>query len=364
MKKGFKKKISALLCLFIIFILTATSCGNSPTKVETTEEATIITVPPVPETGDLSPETTWSAPETTALAQVTAVPPTETAGDQPNINTPVTTAANPTTVGSDAELPSVWAAKSAFAYSDKQGIVYMKGEADAKLYPASITKLACALTALEYAEPDMICSAEEAELSLVNEGSSVAYIKQGHKLTVEMLIEAMLLPSGCDASYVLAASVGQVIKPDASRAEAVTVFVDAMNKWASENGMTNTHFTNPDGYHNDDHYSCMSDIITLAKLSSECESITKFASLPSDDVVYASGHTNTWSNTNLMLLEGSPYYNKYCTGLKTGQTIEAGICLLASFEKDGEMLLTGVFGCPDTATRFRVSNELQKAFLK
>ena len=104
-------------------------------------------------------------------------------------------------------------AEHAFAYDvDNEEFLYLKGENEI-IYPASTTKLLTALFALECAEPDTVFRPGD-ELQLVGSGSSIAYIKPIHQLTLEMLIEGMLLPSGNDAAYVIAAGVGRILADD------------------------------------------------------------------------------------------------------------------------------------------------------
>ena len=103
----------------------------------------------------------------------------------------------------------------------------------------------------------------------------MAYISKGQKLTVEMLVEAMMLPSGNDAAYVLATAAGRKIRHDNDCApvEAVKTFMMAVNARAYLDGLYYTHFTTPDGYHDDDHYTCIQDLIIIAKLALENETI-------------------------------------------------------------------------------------------
>ena len=258
-----------------------------------------------------------------------------------------------------ADFDASYDAGGMFIYRSDLGLVLQKQDMQKPIYPASITKLVTALTALKYAEPDFVITAG-AELDLVAKDSTIAYVRKGHKLTVEMLIRGMLLPSGCDASYVLAAGVGKRIDPGASDAEAaVAVFVDAMNMWSKENGLTNSHWTNPDGYHDNDHYTCMADLLRVADFAAENAVVRDCASCGSADVVYASGETNHWDNTNSFVRKDSPYYDAHCIGLKTGTTDEAGACLLSVFEEDGVRTIIGVFGCVNKESRFTVTTRLR-----
>ncbi len=233
-------------------------------------------------------------------------------------------------------------------------ILYLAGDPEERIYPASTTKLLTAIVAIKNCELDAVFTPGD-ELSLLAKDSSIAYIKKNHQLTLEMLIEGMMLPSGGDAAYVVAAGVGRRIAGDESLSgiDAVAAFVDEMNRYGKEVlGLRDTHFTCPDGYHNDDHYTTLIDIMTVSRAAMDEPVITKYAAMASDDVRYASGHKNTWSNTNLLVVPDSKYFYENATGLKTGTTDEAGCCLVATAALGTKKVLAGVFGAEDNKTRF------------
>ena len=167
-----------------------------------------------------------------------------------------------------------------FVYDvQKNQIVFTKGE-DKVIYPGSTSKLLTALFSLSVLPKETVITAGE-ELSFVKEGSSVAYIKKGHRLTVEMLVEAMMLPSGNDAAYVLATAVGRALQSDDSmnETEAISAFVEGANAYAKEIGLCGTVLTVPDGYADEEHYTTTEDMAILAKRALENETIRKYASL-------------------------------------------------------------------------------------
>ena len=242
----------------------------------------------------------------------------------------------------DFEILSLYAAQ-AFVYDvTERKYVYISG-ADKILYPASVTKLLTALYSLELLSPDELITPGD-ELLLKNEKSSIAFIKKHHKLSVEMLIEALLLPSGGDAAFVLAAAGGYKIGGREIGAEkAVELFLGGMNEYAKEKiGMCGSNFTSPDGFYDPANYSTVEDMTLLSIAASQNELIMKYASLPEANVTYASGHTNTWKNTNRMLHKESEYYSPYVTGLKTG-TLEGNSCLVCTFSLGEREYIAGVF---------------------
>ena len=226
------------------------------------------------------------------------------------------------------------------------------GQENERVYPASITKLFTAYVALQYLEPTAEITAGDA-LDMVAWGSSVAKIQKGDVLTVEQLVEAMLLPSGNDAAYILACAAGKVIadNENLSTLTALQVFMSKMNGQAAAVGMTHTYFMNPDGIHDDHHYSTFGDLAILGKLAMENETIMKYAITPNEDVVLH-GETVNWKNTNALIDPTTPYYCPYAVGLKTGQTPSAGSCLLSAFRVNSYNLIIGVFGCPEENDRF------------
>lgn len=252
-------------------------------------------------------------------------------------------------------------AKRYFVYDLERGeFLAISGSEDAWVYPASITKLFSAYVALQYLDPETVVTAGD-ELDLVAEDSSIAFIQKGNQLTVDMLVEGMLLPSGNDAAYILAAAAARAASGNDSMAaaDAIAYFVDLMNTTAKTMGMTGSNFRNPDGYHVYDHYTSCHDLTIIARLALSNEVISRYASTYKDSkVVYESGEINSWKNTNALINPNSGYYCSNAIGLKTGSTKAAGNCLLSAFrEKDGVYII-GVFGCEESDDRFKDTRKL------
>lgn len=222
----------------------------------------------------------------------------------------------------------------------------ISGAENDRIYPASITKLFTAYVANQYLQPDQKITVDKA-MDYVYPGSSVAELKKGDVVTTRQLIEGMLLPSGNDAAYVLAIA-ADCDYGDLAPAEA---FVAEMNAQAALLGMTGSHFANPDGIHEDDHYMTFHDLALLGMLALEDPVLMQYAATATDSV-NISGEVKEWKNTNALIHEESEYYCPYAIGLKTGQTPSAGSCLLSAFEYDGNTYVIGVFGCPEVEDRF------------
>ena len=275
-----------------------------------------------------------------------------TEGDQilPSVETPTGETVAPwMTFPADRAL----IASQYFVYDPQTGeFLKISGAPEEKVYPASITKLFSAYVAGQYLGKTKLITVGDS-LNLVHAGSSVAELKKGDKLTVSQLIEAMMLPSGNDAAYVLAVEAGRVLAgKSASTQSAVNAFVEEMNRQAKLLGMTNSHFANPDGIHKSDHYASFADLALLGMLSMEDPVLMKYAGTPTDTVQLSDGNTVQWKNTNALIHPDSQYYCPYAIGLKTGQTPSAGSCLLSAFSYEGRTLIIGVFGCPEVEDRF------------
>ena len=211
-----------------------------------------------------------------------------------------------------------------------------------KQYPASITKVMTALLVLEAVErgelslSDSISASSSALKGLPHDGSS-AGIKVGEVLSVEQLLNCVLIVSANEGCNILAEAVSGDI----------ATFVEQMNKRADELGCKNTHFVNANGLHDEEHYTSAYDIWLIAQecikydlFLSICGS--KSAEIPATNLSDA----RTLHSTNALISNWNRigYLYRYAKGLKTGSTSEAGFCLLSLAEKDGRKLVSVVLG--------------------
>lgn len=286
------------------------------------------------------PVTAASTQETKASTE-----PEETAGE---------TAALPEPVGLEAHVDGEKLdGEHVFVYDTGRGeLVYCTADPGDMLYPASITKLFTAWVALQMLPEDLEVTAGW-ELGLLQPGSSAACIALDSHLTVEMLLEGMLLPSGNDAALVLAAAAGRQLagKQKVTAQEAVALFVEEMNRAAEALDFRNSHFVNPDGYHHPDHYSCPEDLSRIAELALDEPVLRRCMGLRQDRVTFPSGETHVWKNTNRLLNPESDCYCPEAVGMKTGYTQKAGYCLMAAFGSE-EPLVVGVFGGSNPVSRY------------
>lgn len=227
-------------------------------------------------------------------------------------------------------------------------------QADERCYPASMTKLLTAIVTIENAPADTVFTVGD-EIRLIDPDSSVAYLRIGQRLDLQTLLEAMLLPSGNDASYVAAVNVGRILAGNSglSAREAVTVFCNKMNEKAKALGADHSHFANPDGIHSDNHYTTAADMLLIAKSAYQQPLIAAAAKQESVTRTFLSGETGaTWYNTNYLLRTDNRHHYDYATGLKTGHTDKAGYCLTATAEKGGVRLMAVLLGSGTSDGRF------------
>ena len=172
-----------------------------------------------------------------------------------------------------------------------------------------------------------------------------------------------MLPSVNDAAIVLAGAAGRKLAGDETldAEEAMYTFVDEMNRKAEELGFERSHFANPDGWHSGSHYTCINDMVIIAKLALADSTISRYIRRAEDDVTFASGQTLTWQNTNKLLNEEEGYYRSDAIGMKTGYTRQAEQCLMAAYRCEDRTLVIGVFGYADGNKRYSEINKLAKA---
>ena len=139
-----------------------------------------------------------------------------------------------------------------------------------KMYPASLTKMMTALVAYESYEDldsEIITVSENAVKSIYGTSSSKADLKIGEQATLKQMLYLLMLPSGNDAANAIA----EHISGDNDS------FAILMNKKAKELGMNNTHFANPHGLHNPDHYTTAKDLAILADAYSDVTVLKQIA---------------------------------------------------------------------------------------
>lgn len=286
--------------------------------------------------------------------ETTAQAPTEAPTEAPTTVPPTTVPPTTAVPEPEADIHDL-TAHHGFVYDlTAQRMLYTHGDQAEALAPASLSKLFTILVALEHLDPEEVVTVGK-EVTWIYEHSSIAAVYSGNRLTVEQLVQGMLLQSGNDAAYALAVAAGRAIAqdPELSAQKALDAFMEQANLRCAQLGFSGTHLVTPDGMSAQEHYTTPRDLLRVSCLLLEDPMIRRHAATAQTHVVYESGQDYIWKNTNLLLHPDSEFYCPQAMGLKTGTTKAAGNCLIALFACEDRELLVCVLGCPDIPSRFR-----------
>ena len=197
--------------------------------------------------------------------------------------------------------------------------------------PASTAKMITALTVLDYCSPDDEMRVG-AEIEMMHDDSSRAWLMKGDTLTVRQLLIALMLPSGNDAAYTLAVNTGKKIAGDngLSNAQSIDVFMDKVNQKAKSLGAENSNFVVPDGYDADGQYTTAYDLAIIAKACLDDPCISDIVATYSSYERWTNGREITYKNTNELLNPNGQYYRPEVIGLKTGTSSRGGACIVSA----------------------------------
>lgn len=221
--------------------------------------------------------------------------------------------------------------KSAILVDNLSGKVLYEKNADEKLAPASMTKLASMLMVIEAIDngnlkfEDKVTISEEA----ANMGGSQVFLQAGEVYTVYDLLKSVAIASGNDAVVALAEKIGG----------SQSGFIDMLNKRLKEIGATNTNFVNAHGLDAEGHYSTARDMSIIARELLKHPKILEFTSIYEEYLEKNDGSRIWLVNTNKLVR----FYDGV-DGLKTGFTKTAGYCLTATASKNNFRLISVVMG--------------------
>ena len=259
--------------------------------------------------------------------------------------TAVTTAdSDPTVTAAAANAPALDATAALLVSPESDMVLYEKN-ADEKRYPASTTKIMTALLTLEnVSDLSVVVTAEASDFENVTSDSSNAGIKVGEQVTVKDLLYALMLPSANEAAYMLARHVGGSWEQ----------FVDMMNERAAELGCTGTHFCNPCGLHEDDHYTTAHDLYLIAKEAMKDATFRDIVSTVQHRMAKTNLHEERIILTTNQLIFSSfqPWSYANCLGIKTGHTSQAGNCFVGYAEYGDAKLFSVVLGCSSSSKEY------------
>ena len=249
--------------------------------------------------------------------------------------------------------PDIQAKAALLVDWDTETVLYAKNE-HTELYPASLTKIMTALLTLEAVDQgklalDQELTATASALDGLAADGSTAGIKVGETMTVENYLKCMLIVSANEACDVLAEGVS----------DSVSAFVAAMNARAAELGCKNTHFVNPNGLHDSQHYTSAWDLYLITRealkypeFMSVCD--MGVAEIPATNL----SESRRLRTTNYLLSNwrAAGYLYPDAHGIKTGSTSEAGHCLVSSATRGSRSLISVVLGAERVVGENGVAN--------
>ncbi|MBR5521022.1 MAG: D-alanyl-D-alanine carboxypeptidase [Oscillospiraceae bacterium] len=232
--------------------------------------------------------------------------------------------------------------KAAFLIEQRTGQVLYEKYADEQLPMASITKIMTMLLVMEALDDGKITINDTVPVSehAFSMGGSQVWLEPGEIFTVGEMLKAVAVSSANDAAVALAELVGGTEE----------AFCDTMNRKAEQLGMVNTHFVNACGLDADGHYSTAKDIAIMAAELMKHQEIFDYTTIWMD---YLRGGETQLVNTNKLLRS----YNGI-TGLKTGTTSKAGVCICATATRENMSLIAVVLGADSSRERFSAAKKL------
>jgi serine-type D-Ala-D-Ala carboxypeptidase (penicillin-binding protein 5/6) len=280
------------------------------------------------------------SPRSVAAANSTATEAPTEAAKTPTATPTEEPTAEPTARPADAPPIS---AETAFAIDAGSGAALIALNADERRPMASLTKLVSALVVARAIHDGLISLADSVEIEESDLVDETVYshmgLVAGDTLTVEQLLQGMLIPSGNDAAKALARYVGTLL-PDGEEDPTVS-FVAAMNDVVAELGLNNTHFEAPDGDDDESNYSTAHDLAYIGREVMNSRLLSRIVAVPQVTITSVGKKHREYELVNTNHLLAAPGFD----GIKTGTTDGAGACLVASSVlEDGRRVIVVVLG--------------------
>lgn len=262
------------------------------------------------------------------------------------------------TEGTDADLSSA-AAAILFSLNDRQ-VIYAKN-VHATLNPASLTKVMTALVVLKYGSMDQKLTATSA-VNITEDGAQLCGLKPGDTMTMDQALRILLIYSANDVAMMIAEGVGGTVEH----------FIEMMNEEAARLGATNTHFANPHGLTDPNHYTTAYDLYLIFNEAIKYETFNEIIHMTGYQTVYYDKDGNEKefdkSTTNHFLKDGSDYSapaSVTVIGGKTGTTKAAGHCLMLLVrDVNGAPYISIAMGVPSTQELYVAMTDLLEEIQK
>ena len=242
-----------------------------------------------------------------------------------------------------ADAPEI-NAKAAIVMDVDTGEILYEKAAHQAMYPASITKVLTCLLAVENGNVNDVITVSGSAMNQVESGSSSIGLQAGEQLTLRDALYGMMLNSGNECALAIAEYISG----------STEAFADLMNETARGLGCTDSHFVNPNGLHDPDHYTSCYDMALIGQKAYQYPEFKKLISSQS----YTIPETNMneerplWQENRLIYSGNGEYYYEYSTGGKTGYTLDALATLISYAERDGKRLVTVVMRCDPTTDSY------------
>lgn len=233
-------------------------------------------------------------------------------------------------------------AKSVVLMEESTGELLYELNKDERLPIASVTKVMTMLLTMEAIDSGKISLDETVTASerAKSMGGSTMFLETGEQLSVSDILKGIAVASANDGAVAIAEHISGSVEG----------FVDLMNTRAQELGMKNTHFVNPNGLDDDDHYSSAYDVALMSRELIKHEKIFEYTTIWMDTL--RDGKFQL-ANTNKMIR-----FYRGANGLKTGSTSKAKCCLSAAAKRDDMQLIAVVLAAPTSKERFADATKL------
>lgn len=248
-------------------------------------------------------------------------------------------------------------AKAAFVMDADSSKVLYSYNPDQKLYPASLTKIMTAIIVMDNVNgnyDDLVTFSYNSVTKDIDKESVTIGASAGDQLSVKDCLYSLLLPSANDAANALAEHI----------AGSINDFALLMNEKATNLGLTNTHFVNPSGLHDDNQYTTASDMAKILQYAlsypifAQISSSVSYRHAPIRRYKNPENSNNQVLNTTSILVPGSGYYYNGIIAGKTGHTSNAGYNLAAAAKKNNMTIISIVLGCAKDKIRYQEAKSL------
>ena len=229
-------------------------------------------------------------------------------------------------------------ASAAILIEKNTGMVVFEKNADRRMFPASTTKIMTVYLGLLLGDLHQKVTTTATSLMIPDDSSTIP-LAEGEEIIFEDLLYATMVKSGNEGANLIAETI----------AGSNQAFADLMNQYAVSIGCTDTHFTNPHGLHDENHYTTARDMALIAREAMQNENFRDIAktttyTLPKSNIYRA--RSLTCRTYDFFGDPASAAYYEYANGIKTGNTSAAGHCFVGSAEKDGVEFISVVFYTP------------------